>query len=88
MLLSLPTFFYSDYINKRQWNNHYMQATIPNLSSRDVVFIPTNTNENHWLLLLFPALAKIVISIDSLNYENSSVLGFSFLKKHTSVYIK
>ena len=63
------TFFYNDYINKRKWNKHYLQFTAPDLLSKYVVYIPTNINENHWLILVILALARTVISIGSLSYE-------------------
>ena len=87
--MTLPTFFYDEYINKRERNNHYLQFTISDLLSKDVVFIPANINENHWLLLVILPLARTVISIDYLSYENNSVLDFAlFFLKHTLVYIK
>ena len=67
-----------------------MQFTIPDLLSKDVVFIPIKINENQWQLLAFLPLARTVISIDYLSYENNSVLYFAlfFLKKRTLGYIK
>ena len=87
--MSLPTFFYNDCINKGERNNLCWQFTIPDLLSKDVVFIPTKINENQWQLLAFLPLARTVISINSLSYENTSVLDFAlfFLKKtYTSVH--
>ena len=67
IIVSFPTFFCNDYINKRERNNHYLQFTISDPLSNDVVFIPTNIKENHWLLLVILLLARTVISIDSLS---------------------
>ena len=76
-VVSLPTFFYNDYIDKKGCNSHYLQFTISDLLSKDVVFIPTNINENHWMLFVILPLARTVMLIDSLSYKNNSALYFT-----------
>ena len=71
--VSLRTFICNDYINKRECNNHSLRFTIPDLLSKDVVFIPTNIRKNNWLLFVILPLARTVTSTDSLSYENNAV---------------
>ena len=79
-VVSLPTFFCNDYINKRERNNHYLQFTIPDLLSKDAVIIPTNINENHRVLLAILPLSGQYFQLTlSLSYENNSVLDFALL---------
>ena len=75
-VVSLSTFFSSHYINKSEWNNLYWQVKVHDRLSTDVVLIQINIECSHWLLLVVVPLAKTVIFIDTLSYENNSVLNF------------
>ena len=88
---SFSTFFYTDYINKGEWNNHYWQVTVHDRLSRDVVLIQINVKCSHWLLLVAVPLAETVIVIDTLSYENNSVLDlpsfFKTIHQFTSLFV-
>ena len=63
-VLSWPIFLYSNYNNMRVQSNHYLQFATPDNLSRNVVFVPANLNETHWILLVVLPLMKTLISID------------------------
>ena len=86
-VVSLSTFFSSDYINKSEWNNFYWQVTAHDRLSWGIVLIQINVKCNHWLLLVVVPLAKTVIFIDTLSYENNSVLAFPSFFKTISLFV-